>query len=405
MATPRSQEAGGRRGRPLVRISGAASQAVRQGRGWVYRDEVVEVDPEIRPGQVVRVESRRGGEVGCGFYNPRSKLAVRMLDPDPMARIDAAWFRERLEEAWRYRRQRLGDPEACRVVFAEADGLPGLIVDRYGPVVVVGFLAAGLEPFREVILDQLETMLRPEAVVERDEAEVRRHEGLAPRSGLLRGRLPEEVWIREGGVRFLVDVLGGQKTGWFLDQRENRLRAGELAAGRTVLDLFTHTGGFALQAAAGGAERVEAWDASVPALELARVHAERNGLAQRVRFREGDVFHVLREKVQAGARYQMIILDPPAFARRAADLDGAYRGYREINRQAMRLLEPGGLLITCSCSQPVRPEMFEQMLVDAAADAGARFRILERRGASPDHPVRLGHPPSDYLKCWILERM
>ncbi|MDI3298481.1 MAG: class I SAM-dependent rRNA methyltransferase [Bacillota bacterium] len=395
---------GGIRSRPLVRVSGSGSRAVREGRGWIYRDEVVEAEPGARPGEVVRIRSQRGGELGCGFYNPRSRLAVRLLDRDPLARIDAGWFRRRLEEAWLYRRRWLPDADACRLVFAEADGIPGLIVDRYGAVVVVGFLAAGLEPFREAILDQLEAMLEPVAVVERDEAGIRRHEGLEPRSGLLRGRLPEELWIREGALRFQVDVLGGQKTGWFLDQRENRLRVAGLAPGRTVLDMFTHTGGFALQAAAGGAERVEAWDSSGPALELARRNAERNGLAERVRFLEGDAFAALREKVQAGARYGMVILDPPAFARRAADLDGAYRGYKEINLQAMRLLEPGGLLVTCSCSQPVRAEMFEQMLVDAAADAGLAFRLLERRGASPDHPVRLGHPASDYLKCFILQR-
>lgn len=393
------------RARPLVRVSTSAARALREGRAWVYRDEVLEAEAGAAPGQVVRLRSQRGRDLGCGFFNPRSQLAVRLLDPDPWARIDAAWFRRRLEAAWRYRRERLPEADACRLVFAEADGLPGLIVDRYGPVVVVGFLAAGLEPFREAILDQLEEMLAPEAVVEREEAAIRRREGLPSRSGVLRGRLPEAIRIREGSLRFLVDVLGGQKTGWFLDQRENRLRVAALAAGRRVLDMFTHTGGFALQAAAGGAEQVEAWDSSGPALELARANAEENGLGERVRFLEGDAFAVLREKVASGARYDLVVLDPPAFARRTADLDGAYRGYKEINLQAMRLLAAGGLLVSCSCSQPVRAEMFEQMLVDAAADAGASFRLLERRGASPDHPVRLGHPASDYLKCFVLERL
>ncbi len=399
-----------------VRLRPGRQAPLRAGRPWVYRTEIAAVQGEPADGDVVVVEDARGAFVAQGFYHRSSTLAVRLLTASAAEVVDAAFFHRRLTAAWALRRRLAPDPTACRVVFAEADGLPGLIADRFGAVVVVSTLVAGMDARLAEIVEVLAELTGVECFYERNEGPVRRREGLPERSGVLRGALPASLEVREGDVRLIVDVRHGQKTGHFLDQRSNRLAFGEAvrrllladAAGPVrVLDAFCHTGGFGLQAlaaarACGAVAEVTFLDASETAVAAAQAGALHNGLAA-ARGVAGNAFDVLRAWDAEDQRFAAVVLDPPAFARGRATLDAAYRGYKEINLRAMRLLSPGGLLCTCSCSQSVSVAMFGEMLRDAAADAGRRLRVLERRGAPPDHPGLLGADETDYLKCWLLQ--
>jgi len=397
---------------PTIRVNSRAARAIRGGRRWVYATDVEEFPPAA-PGSLVRVVYGRR-QVATGYFHPRSMIAVRVLTEDPDEEVDADLFARRIREAWR-RRERLlptlllpgGQPEerlrACRVVFGEADFLPALICDRFGEVLVVQLLALGLEPWREPITDALARTLKPGAIYERSDAPVRELEGLPRVAGLRRGSLPERVEIVEYGVRFQVDVERGQKTGHFLDQQENRVRVRELARGKRVLDAFAYTGGFGLHAARAGAREVLALDLSAEALELARENARLNGVEGRIAFRQANAFDELRRLEKLGERFDLGVLDPPPFARSREALPGAYRGYKEINLRAMRLLVPGGILVTCSCSYHMTADLFLQCVREAAWDTNRRIGLIERRGAAPDHPVLLGAEESDYLKCLILE--
>jgi 23S rRNA (cytosine1962-C5)-methyltransferase len=389
-----------------VRLLPGRQRELRAGRRWVYRGELAAAGGSARPGDVVDVLDSGGSFVARGWYNPRSQLAVRIVTEDPGEAVDAALVEGRLDRALAYRERVLAADEraACRVVFAEADGLPGLILDRLGPVAVVQSLCLGLDPWQPLVVDWALRRLGVEAVYERNEGRTRSLEGLPQRRGVVAGRMPPEVLLSEGPLSLRVDVRRGQKTGHFLDQRRNRLALGGLAAGRaTVLDAFCHTGGFGLQAAAAGAGEVLLLDQDADALALARENAARNGLSGRVSALRGNAFDLLRGFDREGRRFDCVVLDPPAFAKSRAALDGAYRGYKEINLRALRLLRPGGLLCTSSCSQPVTDEMFGEMLRDAAADAGRRLRVVARRGAPPDHPGLLGAAETLYLKCWFVE--
>jgi len=400
---------------PVVRLLPGKQAALRTGRQWVYRGEIGSTAGGPHTGDVVAVEDARGTFLALGFYHDTSVLAVRVLTRRRDVTIDAAFFRERLAAAWDLRRRAADDPELCRVVFAESDGLPGLIADRLGAVIVVSTLVAGMDARLSDLTGALEELTGVHDFFERNDGPVRRLEGLPERVGPVRGSPPTEVEIREGAVRLLVDLRHGQKTGHFLDQRANHLAFGA-AVGRLalptrteplrILDAFCHTGGFGLQglaaaAAAGTPCETVFLDAADAAVGGALANAGSSGLRGAVGLR-GNAFDELRALERSGERFGAIVLDPPAFARGRAQLDGAYRGYKELNLRAMRLLGPGGLLCTCSCSQPVDETMFGEMLRDAAADAGRRLRVLERRGAPVDHPGLLGAAETHYLKCWLL---
>ncbi|MBX6378485.1 MAG: class I SAM-dependent rRNA methyltransferase, partial [Clostridia bacterium] len=386
-----------------MKLKPGRERPLREGRPWVYRTEVLTVDGAPAAGDVVDVTDARGRFVARGIVNPRSMLYVRLFTRERDEPVDASLVRRRLEGAWAYRRWALADTTACRVVFAEADGLPGLIVDRFGDVAVVQFLAVAAEVFREAVAAALLELLPVHALYERSDAPVRDLEGLERRTGWLTGQGQTLLTIPENGLLFRVDIARGQKTGHFLDQRFNRAALAHLVRGARVLDAFCHTGGFALHAAAYGAAEVIGVDISADALALAAENAALNGLAERIRWRTANAFDLLRELDAARERFDVVILDPPAFARSRAALAGAYRGYKEINLRALRLLRPGGFLVTSSCSSPVDEPWFETMLRDAAADARHLLRIVRRSGAGPDHPILLGADETRYLKHYQLQ--
>ncbi len=367
---------------------------------WIYRTEVDAVEGLQAPGDTVDVLDHRGRLVGRGFCNPRSMLTVRLLSREAEP-IDEAFFRRRLERALALRERLLPPGSPARLVFGEADGLPGLIVDRFSDVLVVQTLALGIERHKSLLVDLLAQLARPSAVLERNDAPVRELEGLDQRKGPLLGDPPLRVMIEEHGCRLWVDLWEGQKTGYFLDQRENRAAIAPYVSGARVLDAFCYTGSFAVHAARFGAREVLAVDSSAAALELARENAGANPGGDRIAFVEANAFDLLRSLDRDGERFDVVILDPPAFARGKSTLPGARRGYKEINLRALRLLEPGGVLVTCSCSSPLEPDAFAEVVADAAADAGREVRVLEFRGQARDHPVLLGYPESRYLKCII----
>ncbi len=384
-----------------VEVSSRAAGRVRDGHPWIFRSDVRRAD-SAGAGDVVRVVARhRGGGLnglGLALFSPVSMIALRMLGRDE-APPGAGFWEARLDAALELRRRLGGEDSAGRLVYSEADGLPGLIVDRYADVLVLQTLTAGAERLKGVVVDWLVARLAPRAVVERNDSSARSFEGLEERVGLLRGALDGPVEILEGGLRISVDPLGGQKTGHYLDQRENRVRAAAYARGR-CLDVFSYQGGFGLQLARGGAAEVTLVDQSERALAAAQADAGRNGLE--VRCRTANAFDFLRDQHAAGERYDLVVLDPPAFAKNRQAVEGATRGYKEINLRAMKLLAPGGVLITASCSFHMLEERFEALLAEAARDVGRGVQLLERRGAARDHPERLGFPEGRYLKCFVL---
>jgi len=385
-------------------LRGSGQRRLLRGHPWIYRSDIQEVQGSAEPGEVVDIAAPNRQFLGRGTYNPRSQIVLRVLTTEAEA-IDAAFLRRRIATAVA-RRQGLAGPEAAyRVVSSEGDLLPGLIVDRYGPVAVAQFLTAGMDRLREATLGAVESLLTPRGIYLRNDASVRALEGLPLERGWARGDGPEQVEIREGPCRFRVDVAGGQKTGFFLDQRENRLAAREVAAGRTVLDCFCYTGGFAVHLAEAGATLVEGVDISPEAVAAAEANARLNGLEGRCRFRTANAFDELRALDKTRRRYDCLVLDPPAFTKGKEAVGAALRGYKEINLRAMRLLRPGGILITCSCSYHIDEATFLAMLEEAAADAHCRMRVLAVRTQAADHPILLGVRETRYLKCVFLERL
>ncbi|MFZ4628639.1 MAG: class I SAM-dependent rRNA methyltransferase [Blastocatellia bacterium] len=375
---------------------------IRSGHLWVYRSDLQAIQ-RAESGAVVRVVDHRGRFVAWAHYGAESEIALRVLSRQPDERIDRDFWRSRLAQAIDWRESVIGQGETCRLVHAEGDGLPGLVVDRYGDALVLQTLTQGMEALKALWVELLSERLTPRCLVERNDVRVRQLEGLPLQRGLLAGDLPAEGQeISENGLRFLVDLLEGQKTGAFLDQRENRAAAERYAHGRG-LDCFTFYGSFALHLARR-CQSVTAIDLSTAALERARQNAERNQLAN-VTFLEANVFDQLRIYDDAGEQFETIVLDPPAFARNRAAVAGALRGYKEINLRAMRLLSPGGVLVTSSCSHHVGEPLFLEMLMEAAADAGRTFQVLERRSQPRDHPALLTVPETNYLKCVILRRL
>lgn len=383
-------------------------QSVKRRHPWLFSGAIARIDGEPRSGDTVEIVSASGQCLALAAYSPKSQIRARVWSFDPDARIDAAFLRARVASALALREGLAAarHSNALRLVHGESDALPGLVVDRYGDVLVAQFLSAGAEHWREVILDALAELTGCEAVYERSDAEVRALEGLEPRTGFARGdRAAARCAIVEHGLTFHVDVEQGQKTGFFLDQRDNRQRVRALAMGREMLDGFCYTGGFALAALAGGAKRVLALESSAPALEVARENLAANQLdAARVEFVRADVFAHLRALRDRGARFGMVVLDPPKFAPTAAQAKNAARAYKDINLLAFKLLAPGGLLATFSCSGGVTAELFRSIVGGAAVDAGVSGKILERFGAAADHPVALEFPEGDYLKGLLIAR-
>jgi len=375
---------------------------------WVYDNEIATGPPEgFENGGVVRVVDARGKTLGAGYLNARSKIAVRYLTRRGDVPVDAAFWRSRIVRAHEFRQAHCfeGDalPVACRLVHGESDSLPGLIVDVYGPFIVVQFLALGLEPWRVAIIGALQDLLAPTGIYERSDSAVRRLEGLEERVGILAGEAPpDELVLHDDGMTVLADLKTGAKTGLFLDQRQNQKAAARQARGRDVLNCFAYTGLFGLRAALAGAKSVTDVEISPEFTALGRRQWEANGVVLPHSGVTENVFDYLRSLEAGPYRTDMVVLDPPAFTKNRGSRDGAIRGYNEINRVALRLLRPGGVLVTCSCSHHLSATEFREIVEGAARDAGRTLKLIEQRGQPADHPVLLDAPESEYLKCLIL---
>lgn len=397
---------------PCLTVTEKAEKLIRAGHPWIYHTEVQDA-PSYEDGILVDVRNRKGSYLGTGFYNSRSKIRVRLISRNANDRFDEAFFRRRLRYAWDYRKTVMGeDVSCCRLIFGEADFFPGLTVDRFGDILVTQTLCLGIERIKPMLLEELCAILREDgqeirAVYERNDVAIRELEGMEQGKGYLPlASLPAppastKTQITENGVRYIVDYENGQKTGFFLDQKYNRRAVAALSRGRHVLDCFTHTGSFALNAAAGGAASVHAVDISEAAVGCAQENAALNGLSDRMTFSVDNVFDLL-PRLDRGA-YDFIILDPPAFTKSRHTIDSARRGYKEINLRAMRLLPRGGLLATCSCSHFMDEALFCEMLRSAAADAEVSLRQIEARRQAPDHPILWNVPETDYLKFYLFQ--
>jgi 23S rRNA (cytosine1962-C5)-methyltransferase len=373
---------------------------------WIFSGAVEKAGG--KPGETLEVRDASGQPLALAAWSPKSQICARVWSFDVSAAIDGRFFRDRIEKAINLRKAlpTSRHTNALRLVHGESDGLPGVVVDQYADVLVAQFLSAGAEAWREDILNALMELSGCAAIFERSDAEVRKLEGLEPRTGFVRGnRNASRCPIIEYGLNFRVDVAEGQKTGFFLDQRENRQRVRALAAGRDVLDGFCYTGGFAVAALAGGAKKVTAIESSAPALEVAKDNVAANPLdASKIEFIQADVFKHLRTLRDQGAKFDFIVLDPPKLAPTAAHAKNAARAYKDVNLLAFKLLSPGGLLATFSCSGGVSAELFQSIVAGAALDAGGEAKIIERFTAAADHPVALEFPEGDYLKGLLVVR-
>lgn len=400
---------------PRVVITAKGTRWVEQGHPWIYEGEVIRQEGDCENGGLVDAVSEKGKYLGTGFLSEKSKIRVRLLSRNANDRFDAAFWQRRLQYAWDYRKTVMGDQTSCcRIIFGEADGFPGLTVDRFSDLLVTQTLSIGMERAKDMIFPALVKLLREDGevirgVFERNDVAIRELEGMAQNKGwyVLPGETPPEspmTEICENGVYYSVDVENGQKTGFFLDQKYNRLAVAKLAKGKRVLDCFTHTGSFALNAAKGGAEHVTAVDVSASAIGMARQNALRNGLEDQMDFVTADVFDLLPELAAKGGKpYDFIILDPPAFTKSRKTVDSAQRGYKEINLRALKLLPRGGYFATASCSHFMPSELFVKMLKAAALDAGVELRQIEARQQAPDHPILWNVPETDYLKFYIFQ--
>ncbi len=376
-------------------------QRVYSGHPWVFRSDIARVEGDITDGDAVRVADDRGRFLAMAVYNPRSQISLRILSrrEEP---IDRAFIFGRVKRALDYRRA-FADLRSCRLIFAESDGLPAVIADAFGDVIVLQVLCLGMERFKRDIVDALIAELHPAGVYERNDVPVRALEGMELQTGLLYGTVPDRVEMVENGVRFWVDVKEGQKTGFFLDQKENRAAIAPFCPDARVLDCFTHTGSFALHAAKYGAREVIGVDISDYACEFAAENARLNGFSDTVRFECANAFDYLRAAQDRHEQFDMVVLDPPAFTKTRSAVDSALRGYKEINLRGMKLVRDGGVLVTCSCSQHVLPTMFQQMLNDAQKDARVQLRQIEFRTQGRDHPILPASPETRYLKCGIYQ--
>lgn len=385
-----------------VRLVRGREHTVLAGYLWIYAGHIAEVAGEPAPGDLVDVRTHSGRVIGRGFFNPHSKIRVRLLTfrDEP---VDDGFWAARIASAAALRKRLVSDTTAYRLIHGESDLLPGLIVDRYGDVLVMQILSFGMDRRKERLADLLMKATGATAVYLRNDTNSRTLEGLPVEHGFLRGGGATTVDIHEGRARFLVDIEHGQKTGWFCDQRENRLATASLADGAAVLEAFCHTGAFGIHAALHGAASVLGLDVSRDAIAQARDHAAGNKVEGRCEYREADAFEELRRIERAGDRFDLVILDPPSFARTKQAVPQALAGYKQINLRALRLVGPEGFLVSCSCSHHVSEEQFWSMLQDAAHDARRQLRLIERRSQARDHPVLAAMPETRYLKCFIVQ--
>ena len=400
---------------PKFIITAKGTRWVEQGHPWIYEDEVVREEGDCENGALTDAVSEKGKYLGTGFVSRHSKIRLRLISRNANDRFDESFWQRRIQYAWDYRKTVMGgDISCCRVIFGEAVGFPGLTVDRFSDILVTQTLSVGMEKIKDVVFPLLVKVLRSDGqdirgIYERNDVAIRELEGLPQNKGWypLPGETPPDSTVTEiceNGIFYRVDVENGQKTGFFLDQKYNRLAIARLARGKRVLDCFTHTGSFALNAAMGGAEHVTAVDISASAIEMAKANAERNCLTDRMDFVVADVFDLLPELASKGkAPYDFIILDPPAFTKSRKTVGSAQRGYKEINLRALKLLPRGGYFATASCSHFMPSELFVKMLRSAALDAGVELRQIEARQQAPDHPILWNVPETDYLKFYIFQ--
>lgn len=397
---------------PKFIITAKGTRWVELGHPWIYEAEIVRSEGDFENGCLVDAVSEKGKYLGTGFLSLNSKIRIRLISRNANDKFDEAFWRRRIGYAWDYRKTVMaGDLNCCRVIFGEADGFPGLTVDKFADILVTQTLSVGMEKLKPVLFPLIIEVLRADGheisgIFERNDVKIRELEGLEQGKGWFGDAHPDScvTEICENGVYYSVDVENGQKTGFFLDQKYNRLAVARLAKGKRVLDCFTHTGSFALNAAMGGAEHVTAVDVSESAIEMARKNAERNGLSDRMDFIAANVFDLLPELEAKGKKpFDFIILDPPAFTKSRKTVHSAERGYKEINLRALRLLPRGGYFATASCSHFMPSELFVKMLKSAALDAGVELRQIEARQQSPDHPILWNVPETDYLKFYIFQ--
>ena len=390
-----------------VRIKKGAGRSLKAGGAWIYDNEIDTISGEYKDGDLVTAEDFDGYPLGHGFINTHSKLTVRMLSRKRDAVINDEFIEMRVRNAWEYRKATV-DTSSCRVIFGEADFLPGIVIDKFSDVLVVESLALGIDRLKPVILEKLLKVLKEEdihirGIYERSDAKVRLQEGMDRYKGFIGEAFDTKVEILENGVRYLVDVEDGQKTGFFLDQKYNRLAIQKLCPGKRVLDCFTHTGSFALNAGIAGAKEVLGVDASELGVSQARENAALNGLSDRVSFVCADVFELLPELEQKGEKFDVVILDPPAFTKSRNSVKNAVKGYREINLRGMKLVKDGGYLATCSCSHFMTPELFTKTIREAAGNVHKRLRQVEYRTQAADHPILWAADESYYLKFYIFQ--
>jgi len=394
-------------GNAIVTLKKGEGRTVKSGGLWIYDNEIASVMGNISDGDIVIVHDFDGYPLGKGFINRNSKIRIRLMTRDSGQEIDRDFLRMRLQNAWEYRKKTVGT-SSCRIVFGEADFLPGLVIDKFSDVLVVQSLALGIDSMKEDIVALIKEILSDDGITvrgvyERSDVKVRKQEGLECVKGFIGEEFNSEVEIVENGVRYLVDVKEGQKTGFFLDQKYNRKAVRSLCKGAKVLDCFTHTGSFALNAGQAGAKSVLGLDASESGIVQARKNAELNGLSDTVQFECVDVFEKLPELEKKGEKFDVVILDPPAFTKSRSSVKNAIKGYREINLRAMKLINDGGFLATCSCSHFMSEELFAKTIGQAAANVHRRLRQVEFRTQAPDHPILWAANESYYLKFYIFQ--
>lgn len=391
----------------IVTLKKGEGRALKAGGSWIFDNEVASVAGTFENGEIVMVHDFDGFPLGRGFINTASKIRIRMMTRQKEQEIDEAFLYKRVKDAWEYRKKTV-DTKSCRLIFGEADFLPGMVVDKFEDVLVVQSLALGIDKLKPLILEQIQKVLSEDGVwirgiYERSDAKVRRQEGMEPYKGFIGEPFDTNVQIIENGVKYIVDVKDGQKTGFFLDQKYNRLAIHKLCKDARVLDCFTHTGSFALNAGIAGAKEVTGVDASELAVKQAQENALLNGLQDRVSFICEDVFSLLPRLEEQGEKYDVVILDPPAFTKSRNSIKNAVKGYREINLRAMKLVKDGGFLCTCSCSHFMDYELFTKTVGQAAKNVHKRLRQVEYRTQAPDHPILWAADESYYLKFYIFQ--
>ncbi|RGZ00351.1 class I SAM-dependent rRNA methyltransferase [Clostridium sp. AM58-1XD] len=391
----------------VVHVKKGEARALKAGGMWIYDNEIDKITGDFQNGDMVTVEDFDGYCLGHGFINTNSKITVRMMSRKKNVVIDENFIEMRVRNAWEYRKNTV-DTSSCRVIFGEADFLPGIVIDKFADVLVVESLALGIDRWKPVILEKLKKVMAEDGITvrgiyERSDAKVRLQEGMERHKGFIGEPFDTKVEMIENGVKYIVDVQDGQKTGFFLDQKYNRLAIQRLCRGKKVLDCFTHTGSFALNAGVAGASSVLGVDASELGVNQARENAQLNGLSDRVKFVCADVFELLPQLEAEGEKFDVVILDPPAFTKSRASIKNAVKGYREINLRGMKLVKDGGYLATCSCSHFMDPELFGKTIREAAAGSHKRLRQVEYRTQAADHPILWAADESYYLKFYIFQ--